>query len=108
MMHGIYKLREMLCKELEEYGNRTSLDTSALDVVDKLAHAIKNIDKVMNSGDYNVEDHSNKRSMARYSMERYTTYDSGLVEKLRGLMEEAHDERSRSEIEKLVTKMEQG
>ena len=46
-MHALYKLKETLCKELEEYGERTQLDKSSLEIVDTLAHALKNLDKVI-------------------------------------------------------------
>lgn len=47
-MHGIYKLKEKLCDELEEYGSREgSMSTGTLDTVDKLAHTIKNLDKII-------------------------------------------------------------
>ena len=48
-MHKLIELRNTLVTELEEYGNQEQLDMAALDVIDKLAHAIKNIDKVINS-----------------------------------------------------------
>ena len=48
-MHEIYDLKEMLCKELEEYGKKGDLTAGSLDVVDKLAHTIKNLDKIIES-----------------------------------------------------------
>lgn len=48
-MDGIYELKEMLCKELEEYGQKGELTAGSLDIVDKLAHAIKNLDKIIES-----------------------------------------------------------
>lgn len=48
-MHKLMNLRDTLVTELEEYGNGEQLDMAALDVIDKLAHAIKNIDKVINA-----------------------------------------------------------
>lgn len=48
-MHKLMELRETLVKELEEYGSNEQLDMASLDVIDKLAHAIKNLDKVINS-----------------------------------------------------------
>lgn len=45
-MHKLYDLKEMLCKELEEYGSK-EMNVGDLEVVDKLAHAIKNIDKIL-------------------------------------------------------------
>ncbi len=46
-MHKLEELKEMLCEELEEYGSKEKLDMGGLEIVDKLAHAIKNIDKIM-------------------------------------------------------------
>lgn len=46
-MREIHELKEMLCKELEEYGKKGELTTGSLDVVDKLAHTIKNLDKII-------------------------------------------------------------
>lgn len=48
-MHKLEELKEMLCEELEEYGTKDKLDMGGLEIVDKLAHAIKNIDKIMES-----------------------------------------------------------
>lgn len=46
-MHTLYELKDMLCKELEEYGMKGQLDVGDLEIVDKLAHATKNIDKII-------------------------------------------------------------
>lgn len=46
-MHNLYKLKDMLCAELEEYGQKGELTGGSLEVVDKLAHAIKNLDKII-------------------------------------------------------------
>ncbi len=45
-MDKLYELKEKLCKELEQFGTK-DLSAGSLDVIDKLAHAIKNIDKVI-------------------------------------------------------------
>jgi hypothetical protein len=44
-MHELYELKEKLMKELAEY-SKEELTTGSLEVIDKLAHAIKNICKV--------------------------------------------------------------
>lgn len=50
MNENLMKLKKMLCKELEEYGNSgNKLSAGTLDVVDKLAHACKNICKILES-----------------------------------------------------------
>ena len=45
-MHDLYKLKDNLVKELEELGKQ-DLSKSTLDTVDKLAHAAKNVAKVI-------------------------------------------------------------
>lgn len=46
-MEELYKLKEMLCSELEEYGRKGEMSAGSLEIVDKLAHAVKNIDKII-------------------------------------------------------------
>lgn len=139
-MHGIYELKEMLCKELEEYGTKGELSTGTLEIVDKLAHTVKNLDKIIESyeeeeGSYAYDDgmsyeggrsmnrgggsyergrsyargrggNARRNSRGRYSSEGYSR-TGDMVEQLRDLMRDAPDERTRQEIQRLVTKMEQ-
>lgn len=129
-MHALYDLKEMLCKELEEYGKKGELSAGTLDIVDKLAHTIKNLDKIIEV--YEEEDYSNygggsytgtmmhgrgasyargrgrnarRDSMGRYSGEGYSR-TGDMVDRLRELMADAPDDRTRQEIQRLVTKME--
>ena len=46
-MHDIYKLKDLLMDELKEYGQKGELTAGSLDVVDKLAHSVKNICKII-------------------------------------------------------------
>ena len=46
-MHEIYELKEMLCRKLEEYARKGDVTSSSLEVVDKLAHAVKNLGKII-------------------------------------------------------------
>lgn len=48
-MHELMELKEMLTEELEKYGAKGDLSTGDLEVVDKLAHSIKNLCKVIDS-----------------------------------------------------------
>lgn len=133
-MHKLYELKEMLCKELEEYGSKGELTAGSLDVVDKLAHAIKNLDKIIEA--YEEEGYSNRDSydyarggnrgggrsnrgysreggsyaqrrdsMGRYSRDGYS-YNDGMIEELKGLMEDAPDERTRQEFQSFIRKIE--
>lgn len=46
-MQELYDLKDMLCKELKEYGTKGELTAGSLDVVDKLTHTMKNLDKII-------------------------------------------------------------
>lgn len=58
-MHKVYKVKQMLCDELEEFGSREKIDAASLDVIDKLAHAIKNIDKILDHEEMKEDGYSN-------------------------------------------------
>lgn len=46
-MHGIYNLEEMLCDELEKIGEKDELTAGSLETADKLSHALKNVQKII-------------------------------------------------------------
>lgn len=66
-MDELYELKELLCKELEEYGKKGELSAGTLDIVDKLAHAAKNLGKLIEM--YEEEGYSGamNRRYSRYS-----------------------------------------
>ena len=123
-MKELYELKEMLCYELKEYGKKGELkNAGTLDVVDKLAHTIKNLDKIIEAYDewessmypFSYDDGRSMRysrnrayrgsyAQRRDSMGRYSR--DGMADKLRELMADAPDERTRNEIQRLVEKME--
>lgn len=67
-MKALKNLRDMYCKELEEYAGKGRSSSGDLDTVHKLTDTIKNIDKIMlleEDADYSRDD--------RYSMnDRYS------------------------------------
>ena len=97
-MHAIHELREMLCGELEEYGSKDSLTAQDLDVVDKLAHAVKNIDKILMTDVY-----SNK-ICSDYSIRRRDKIDP--IEELTILMNEERDEAKRRRYQSIIQSIE--
>lgn len=130
-MHEIYELKEMLLKELEEYGKKGDLSAGSLEIVDKLAHSVKNLCKViedMEESDYSsygggMPYHGNsydrdrsyargrgrnarRDSMGRYSSEGYSR-TGDLAEQVRELMRDAPDEHIRHEMDRLATKLQQ-
>ena len=137
-MHGLMNLKEMLCEELERYGEAPELSKSSLEMIDKLAHACKNVCKIieakeemqysgsMRGGSYRGSYDDGSYYGSRYSGDGYY-YDGGMsgrrgrarngrfvsrdasemARKLREMMEEAPDEASKREIERLADTMEQ-
>lgn len=139
-MHKLYDLKEMLCRELEDYGNKDNLDIGSLEIVDKLAHAVKNIDKIIEKyeeeedggmsgrsymgGSYRSGSYRNggsyreggsyargrgrnarRDSLGRYSRERYSRNEN-MTDSLRELMEQAPDEQTRMELQRMLDKYE--
>lgn len=65
-MHKIKELKDMLCDELEEYGGKDSLSAADLDIVDKLAHTVKNLDKILGESEgYSMDGYSRRYSGGR-------------------------------------------
>ena len=135
-MHKLYDLKEMLCEELEQYGSRDKLTSGSLETIDKLAHAAKNVGKIIEMCEeekYNMDGGMGNRSYrdggmsnrGRYSMDGYY-YDDGMSHrrgraangrfvsrdasemsrKLREMMQDAPDENTRMEIQRLADRME--
>lgn len=123
-MEAMYNLRDLLCKQLEDYGKKGELSAAVLERVDMLAHAIKNLDKVIEADEadeYSGNDYRDRetprrtydRSMARrrdslgrYSRNGYSRHGD-ISDKLKDLMEEAPDDRTRQEIQRAISRMEQ-
>ncbi len=114
-MHELYKLKDMLVKELEEYGKSGNLTKTSLDMIDKMAHATKNISKVIEMCESD-ETYSNA-SRGSYSREMgysrndrsYSDGYSGSNDNLKGqlykLMEMASDERTRTELRHFIDRI---
>ena len=131
-MHKLYELKDMLCEELEEYGSKGKLDVGSLDVVDKLAHAIKNIDKIIECKE--DEEYSNayaydgdgmmggtsyarggrrggsyargqSRARRRDNMGRYSRGSDDFMMDLRELMEDAPNDRIKQKMQSIMSEM---
>lgn len=131
-MHKLYDLKDMLCEELEEYADKGKLDMGGLEIVDKLAHAIKNIDKIIDKEDgyserrysergmyegnyrgsygdsYGRDGYSTRRGRGRNarrdSMGRYSSAGNMRME-IERLMDEAPDEETRMKLERFMQSM---
>ena len=74
-MHNIHKLKDMLMEELEEYGEKGELTPGSLEVVDKLAHSVKNICKIIE--DCENEEYSSRGPYDGGNMGGGTSYARG-------------------------------
>ena len=106
-MKELHELKERLIDELKDYG-RKDLSSTNLQYIDTLAHAAKNVCKIIESdnGDYSgrmYRDGTRYYSRNRDTMGRYSRND--LTDKLRELMDESPDEHTRMEIKRLIDKM---
>ena len=120
-MRYMYDLRDKLCKELEELSGH-DLDMSSLEAIDKLTHSIKCIDTIMAMEGYSRDGRSYddeggsyrrgrsmttgryiSRASGRYS--RDYSRDDRMREKLEEMMQDAPDENTRRELERLISKM---
>lgn len=124
-MHELYELKEMLCKELEEMGGKGELTGGSLSTIDTLAHALKNVNKIIEAkeeedgysgryydGSYNrsyARGRTNARrdSMGRYSRDGYSRAAGDMADRMRSLASDAPDETTRREMERMASKMEQ-
>ena len=115
-MHELYELKEKLCDELKKYGEKSDLTAGSLEVVDKLAHAVKNLDKIIEAYDggysegimpryYYGDDRKSYRGGMSYARRGRYSRD-GMADKLRELMDDAPDDRTRDEIRRLAEKIE--
>ena len=135
-MHKLEDLKKMLCKELETYADKSDLTVGSLDAIDKLAHAIKNLNKVIesysgdeysNRGSYGYsstagdrvggnmasrgysreEGYSNRRdSMGRYSRDGHSNYVNPIIPGLNDMLQMAPDDQTRQELTEFIRKIE--
>lgn len=64
-MEELYELKEKLCKELKKYNEKDGITKAEeVEMIDTLAHAVKNIDKIIMS--YEYEDGHSSRSSNSY------------------------------------------
>lgn len=127
-MRELYDIKENLLKEMKAYAKK-DVTASSLTMIDTLAHALKNIDKVIekceeeeggeysNDGSmrgsygysrrYSRDEGSYRRrrdSMGRYSRDGYSGDDDVTME-LQDLMRNAPDDRTRQKIQSILDRM---
>lgn len=132
MYDAIYDLKEMLCKQLNDYGKKGELTAAVLERVDMLSHAVKNLDHIIDhmeeseysgsmggrsyrDGGRSYDDgrsmargrgsNARRDSMGRYSSDGYSQ-DGEMADQLRSIADMAGDDRTRQEINRIASRME--
>lgn len=103
MSKSLDKIKEMVCKELDDIASRGELTAGSLDTVDKLTHSLKSIVtiKSMEDGGYSNDVYPHVRRYDGYSR------DTGrAVEKLRMMLEDVSNDNDRRAIRECINKME--
>ena len=111
-MHELRNLKDMLVKELEEYAKNGSISKGSLESIDKLAHATKNVIKVMECCEQEHEYSNRGRSydMGRsytdhsYRSDGYSYSDNPKGELYR-LIETTSDERTKDELKRILSRI---
>lgn len=134
-MHELYELKEKLSKELKSYGKKGEITASTLTMIDTLAHALKNLDKVIEKceeeEEYSMRPSFESGSMRgsyegssgysrgysregsyrrrRDSMGRYSrdgySNNDEIISQLEDIMRNAPDDRTRKKIQEIMEKM---
>lgn len=124
-MHTYYKVKDMLCDELERIASKDELSTSMLDIVDKLTHSIKSIDTIIAMEDYEGGHSERGMSYARrrrggmsydtdmghetvYARRGYSRDDNKehLISRLENMAMDTTDEHMKATIHKCINELE--
>ena len=103
-MHDLYNLKEMLCNELADYGRDSGLSLSSLDTIDKLAHAAKNVAKLIEEKD--ESDSASCRRVYNKMGKVVSHANADIARKLREMMYDTEDVALRGEMRRLAEEME--
>ena len=121
-MHKIMKLKDRLLEELEEYADKPSISMDDLTCIKYLSSAtdhLCNVVKDSDEGSYRGMSRAAYRDPLRYAYDdggvepgrsgrmssRGYSRSGDMAEKLREVMRQAPDEHARSEIQKLIDKL---
>lgn len=130
-MHKLYELKDKLMEELEDYAENGKFSKDDVEAIKYTASAIDHICNIVERADDEYSGmmmdgsyrypmnyrrggsyargrgrNARRDSMGRYSSEGYSRASEGIVMELRELMDEAPDDRIRSEIQTLIHKVE--
>ena len=121
-MDKLYELKDKLMKELEDYSQNGKFSKEDVESIKFMASAVDHLCNIMEEdegysghypymGAYDGRGTSYRRSYKRDSMGRYSRENRGysrndLADRMRELMADAPDDRTRQEIQRMVDKLE--
>lgn len=96
MRESMYRLKEMLCGELDDYSVKGNLSANDLDAVHKITDTIKNIEKIENIGTgYSYSPDYSGRQM-HYVRGHYSRSGGRLRDRINDMMHEDLSEQERT------------
>ena len=136
-MRGLHEIKQMLCKELEEYAMKGELSAGSLDAIHTLTDTIKNIYKIemfegkgfSRDGSYDSydDDMAYRRGYSRDAAyrrgEAYDSYDGGdsyrrgysrdggkeqMVRKMEEMLRYVDNEEQRKAVERCIHQLKEG
>lgn len=111
-MKELYELKEQLMDELKGYRSKQRKSMDDITAIKYLASAIDHICNIIDKADEGESGYYDPGYRGSYARDREMRYSRngysrhGLSDKLRTLMDESPDERTRMEIKKLIDRME--
>lgn len=130
-MKDMYTLKETLCRELSEMSDKEKLSMADIEIIDKLSHSVKSINKIIEDDEEGMSRESYRRGRDR--MGRYVSRDDGpshrhesdastryyydgepshgkdsLISKLNKMMDEAESKSDRVAIRQCLSQIQNG
>lgn len=116
-MHKLHELKDMIVEHLEEYADKGIKSVSDLEEIDALAHAGKNIGKLIQMCEEDEDGSSFRRGRMMYRRDRMGRYareghEDGYAEASRdmltmldGMLRESKDDRERKTIREIMDEL---
>lgn len=106
MGKSLYKLKELICKEIDNLASQGELTAGSLDTVDKLTHSLKSIETIIAMEDSGYSQAPYPHYGTRhYNYSRDSERDK-MVEQLRSILDKASTEKDRNAIRNCISQVE--
>lgn len=110
MKESLYKLKDMICDELDSIADKGSITNDTLEMVDQLTHSLKSIETIIAMEDsgyskdmYPSRRYSDNRPYLHYSRD---TEKDAAVKELRSMLADVSDDKARKALRACISQME--